>query len=391
MSNIWNHDDREEFFQKAINSEDLKGHKGMYHFNVFPKGVAIDIENSRQSLLTKTIAQTIYEKNPLYRKISLGFYEVLVQKLSGNSYTGAHLGTNIMVLMKGSNVYPYITYEKFKEDFQFSDMDIIIYINPYLAKEFFDELENAVKITVLQTLSQYKRTLDQTFFLKQGNHQGILDDETIESFKEDYSNALKKIVLPNNGEFLSPFDSDEVRNSCSRNSCILTNSKVDNDMIVRVEVPHYNRCERIPLRRTPLISSYNETIEFSRSADDKTLNGHFDLYRIRLNNLYVEKDEDGKIIVQEKVTADLIDVSIVKQNDVELLDFWNKGRCLSVYDKYANIWLMVPDIISCIDDLYKMLNVYECPDSKKSKRQQKYNRLIEIMNDQVMTCTQKSV
>jgi hypothetical protein len=227
--------------------------------------------------------------------------------------------------------------------------------------------------------------------LKQGNHQGILDDETIESFKEDYSNALKKIVLPNNGEFLSPFDSDEVRNSCSRNSCILTNSKVDNDMIVRVEVPHYNRCERIPLRRTPLISSYNETIEFSRSADDKTLNGHFDLYRIRLNNLYVEKDEDGKIIVQEKVTADLIDVSIVKQNDVELLDFWNKGRCLSVYDKYANIWLMVPDIISCIDDLYKMLNVYECPDSKKSKRQQKYNRLIEIMNDQVMTCTQKSV
>jgi len=387
----WTPEDRVAFVQNAVNSTDTRGYKGPYHFNTFPKVSGNENEDYRRTLLTETIAKTIYEKNPVYRKISLGFYDTLIHKLSMNSYTGPHLGNNIMVLMKGSNAYAYVTAEQFKDDFQFSDMDIVVYINPYLPNEFFAELEKVVKITVLQTLSQYKRTLDHMFFVGKGNKQvdTMLDEETIVSFKEDYAKALKEIILPDNCEFVSPFDSDEVRNNCSRNSCILTHSKVNEDMIVRVEVPHYDRCERIPLRKTPFFCSYNETIDFSRTSqtEDATLHGHFDLYRIRFNNLYVEKNENGDIINQDRVTADFIDVSIARKNDAELIDFWNKGRCMSVYDRFANVWLMVPDIIACIDDLYKMLNVYECPDGKKAKRQQKYNRLIEIMNNQAMMCT----
>jgi hypothetical protein len=49
----------------------------------------------------------------------------------------------------------------------------------------------------------------------------------------------------------------------------------------------------------------------------------------------------------------------------------DKRKGLIIYDKFANVWIMVPDITSCIEDLYKMLNVYECPEGKKMKRQQK--------------------
>ena len=374
----WTSADRESFIQYAINSEDVRGYKGPYQFMQFPKVSGNDTENVRKNLLTEAFAKTIYEKNPNYRKISLGFYDTLIHKLAMNPYTGPHLGNNIMVLMKGSNAYAYVTGEQFKNDFKFSDMDIVIYINPYISDDFFIELEKVVKITVLQTLSQYKRLLDHMFFINKPIDGMICDEATIAEFKEDYKKTIKDIPLPENCEFISPFESDEDRNYCSKNSCILTNSVAKENMVVRIDVPHYERCERIPMRKTPFFCSYNETIDFARN-DSGTLHGNFDLYRIRFNNMYIEKNENGEIINKERVVADFIDVSIAGKNDTELLDFWKKGRCLSIYDRFANIWLMVPDITSCIDDLYKMLYIYECPEGKKAKRQQKMVRLIEIM------------
>lgn len=385
----WTPAERDAFIHEAINSKN-RGYKGAYHYSQFPRVSGNnDNEDFRKTLITENLADAIYNKNPVYRRVSLGFYDMLIHKLSMNQYTGPYLGNNIMVLMKGSNAYCYVTGEKFPDDFKFSDMDIVIFINPHLDERFFVELEKAVKVTVLQTLSQYKRMLDHMFFVKQAGRQidmMLFDEATVSAFKEDYKNMLDEIVLPDNCKFVSPFESDEIRNYCSRNSCILTNSKVDEDKIVRVEVPHYQNCERIPLRKTPFFCSYNETIDFSRGNQNQvqdnpneTLHGHFDLYRIRFNNMYIEKDVNGEVVSQDRVTADFIDVSIARKNDAELLDFWNRGRCLSVYDRFANVWIMVPDISACIDDLYKMLNVYDCPDGKKAKRQQKYDRLLEII------------
>lgn len=374
----WTSEDRNDFIKHAINSDAQKGYKNYYQFSTFPKVNGNEIEDYKKSLITKALAKTIYKTNPIYRTISLEFYNMLVHKIAINPYIGSHLGTNIIVLCKGSNAYAYVTGEKFEEDFPFSDLDIVVYINPNLPDKFFQELETNVKIIVLQTLSQYKRLLDHMFFINNNKAvDSLFDNATIASFKADYNKILSEIVLPDNAYLVSPFESDEVRNFCSRNSCILTNSNVKENTVVRVEVPHYERCERIPLRKSPMFCSYNETIDFNRDKENN-LRGHFDLYRIRFNNKYIEKNDNGEILKVSSITADFIDVSIASKNDAELIDFWNKGICLSIYDKYTNIWLTVPNINSCITDLYKMLTIYECPEGKKQKRMQKMQKLIDI-------------
>ena len=374
----WTPEDRNAFFNFAVNTNDNRGYRGPYHFSTLPKANGNEQEDIRRCMVTEALASTVYMKNPRFRDLSLGFYKILFQRLAMNAFTGPYMQSDIFILLKGGNAYAFVTEEKFPDDFKFSDLDIVVYINPYLNDESFKKLEKAVKVTVLQTMSQYKRMLDHMLFLNKPIDGSFLDEQTIMEFKQSYTQALKDVTLPDGAEFVSPFASDDVRNYCSRNSFVITNSKAKQDSVVRIEVPHYDKCERIPLRKTPLFCSYNETIDFQR-AGDSALNGHFDLYRIRFNNKYVEKNmETGEVIHEERVPADFIDVSIASKDDAELLDFWNRGRCLCVYDRFAQVWLTVPDIHTCISDLYKMLNIYECPEGKKQKRAQKYNKLREI-------------
>jgi hypothetical protein len=41
-------------------------------------------------------------------------------------------------------------------------------------------------------------------------------------------------------------------------------------------------------------------------------------------------------------------------------------------------WIIMPNIATCINDLYKMLNVYESADGKKLKREARYQALKKI-------------
>ncbi len=383
----WTPEDRNAFIRQAVHSDGPKGAKGPYHFHTFPKVMkaADGVENGFRAQVTDVLAKTIYETNPAYRRISLQFYSTLMYKLAHNPRVGMHLGSDVIVLMKGSNAYAYVTGDTYggspmnqdREAFPFSDMDLVVCINPYISQEEFNELHRAVKIVVLQTISQYKRLIDHTFFVNKSQlDERLLDEKLTEEFKGDFAVAVQSLST-DTLEFQSPFESDEIRNSCSRHSFILTNSIAKENTVVKVEVPHYDKCERIPLRRTPCFSSYNETIDFKRD-EQQDLQGHFDLYRLRINVLCTERDETGTIVREDRVTADFIDVSIASKNDSELIDFWNNGRCLSIYDRFANVWLTIPDLKSCINDLYKMLHVYECPENKKQKRQIKYNKLKEI-------------
>lgn len=221
--------------------------------------------------------------------------------------------------------------------------------------------------------------LDHMLFLNKPLEGMFIDEETITEFKAAYNEALKNITMSEGEEFVSPFVADEVRNYCSRHSFIITNSVAQENKIVKVDVPHFKNCERIPLRRTPLFSSYNETIDFLRT-DNETMPGHFDLYRLRFNNMYVERDlATGDVVKEERVAADFIDVSIAAKNDTELIDFWNNGRCMTVLEPASRVWICVPDIPTCINDLYKMLYVYECPEGKKNKRMDKFNKLKELI------------
>ena len=368
---VWNHDDRNDFIRRAVNSDQVHGHDGPYHFNTYPKSNGLEKEDPRRALATHVLAKTIYETNPMFRKIPLAFYNTLCQKIGQHPILGYHLGKDVVVVMKGGNAYAYATREEFPEDFSFSDLDIVIYINPYMDPEFFKHLEKNTRIVVLQTISQYKRMLDNVLFLNRAAGDDFFLDETVlVEFKETMERNCEE------AGFISPFSSTEVRNKCSRHSFIITNSVADKSRVVMVELPHFDRCERIPLRKTPLFCSFNQTINFDRTEECR---GEFDLYRIRMNILSQEKDDDGNVVKEEKVPCDMIDVTIAAQTDAELIDFWKHGRCLYVYEKHANIWINVPDIQTCIGDLYKMLHVYECPESKREKREKKYKKMMELV------------
>lgn len=374
----WTPETRNAFIHEAIHTDKHTGHRGPYSFKTFPKVNGTEAEDVRRSFVTEALAETIYKSNPAYRKLALSFYEILFHKLSMHCFAGFHMGTNIMLLIKGSNAYAYVTGESMPSEFPFSDLDIVIYINPNLDDTTFNELQHACNMVLLQTMSQYKRTVDHMLFLNRPIEGRLFDDATIESFKKDLSANLKNITLPHGAEFVSPFESEETRNYCSRNSFLLANSATKTDSVVKVEVPHFDRCERIPLRKTPLFCSHNKTIDFVR--DNATSQGHFDLYRLRFNTKYIERDEQGNVIVEERVAADFIDVSIASKDDAELIDFWQRGRCLNILDRFSGVWITTPDIHTCISDLHKMLFIYECPESKKSKRMQKYNIFKTLIN-----------
>jgi hypothetical protein len=246
---------------------------------------------------------------------------------------------------------------------------------------------------VLQAISQFKRALDHMLFINKPIQDAFLPTELVESFKRDFGEALGETNGDGDGFFMSPFDNDQIRNSCSKNSYMIANSKAHENCAVQIEVPHFDRCERIPLRKTPLFASFNKTISFKRDKND-SLNGDFELYRLRFNCVYVstadvggssssdESDEgasDTMSSKEEKITADFIDVSIALQDDAELLDFWNHGRYLNIMDRTSGVWFAIPDGISCLTDLFKMLTVYDCPEHKREKREKKYMRLKEIL------------
>lgn len=374
----WTPKDRDDFVARAVESKDMKGTCGPYYFNVYPQAVINEQEDKRKTVLTETIAKTIYSGRPEYRKISLKFYEILMHKLSTHFATGPFMYNNLCVLLKGGNAYTYLVNPEDLENFPYSDLDVVIYINPLLEDEVFEYISYNARIIVLQTISQYKRMLDHMFFINKPIDNQFLCQEEIDQFKADFNEAIRAIPCEPNQVIMSPFESDEVRNSCSRYSFMLTHSKAQEDKVVRVELPHFDKCERIPMRKTPLFCSYNETISFKR--DDAELDGHFDLYRIRWNCLFVERNDSGEgpLVKDHKITADFIDVAIASKDDAELIDFWKNGKFMSILDKNVMIWLNVPTIDTCVEDLYKMLHVYRCPEGKRAKRQLKYDILKRI-------------
>jgi hypothetical protein len=204
-------------------------------------------------------------------------------------------------------------------------------------------------------------------------------------------------------KILTPFESKKVRNFCSKRSFIITNSTQE-DHVVRVEIPHMNKCEFIPLKKTPLVFSYNKTIEFKRDIEGEYM-AKFDLLRLRLNNMLVpeedtlEQDDDidtvsinGSVYEDVEdiyydfkkcrvVPADFIDVSIPYKNDAELLDFWNSGgykRCYEIYDRFIGTNLMIPNVNECIRDLSNMLHVYTNSHMKTEKRQKRLDMFKQL-------------
>lgn len=397
--NIWTPAMREAFVKRAIESEYEKGSNGQYWFNVLPKITRPDEENPKKAIATRVLMKTIFA-NPKYRIIALKIYEILVSKMVQHPFVRDYYNKDIVVVLKGGTSYTYAIGGE-SELFPYSDLDVIIYINPYLSLDMFHNLKETVNTIVLQTISQYKRAIDNMFFSgrERANddptmREWFLSGEIIREFKNDLKNAMMAQSEELGGIMASPFENLEYRNMASRYSCIITNSRASEDSVVRVELPHFNSCERIPLKKSPLFCSVNNTINFNRSKDRNVfMKGSFDLYRLRLNNIFmrvladdsgcdsennVEDDKEERKMRKETVTADFIDISIPNQDDTELIDFWNHGRTWVVRDDATNIWLTIPDMHTMRTDLEKMLYLYECPESKLRKRQKKYDELCKM-------------
>lgn len=367
VRHVWTPLDRDKWIVDAQNSKNMKGRRDGYEYTVLNKlghntgstQTQISPQDDEMAKATEATAKTILKTNKEFRPISLGFYVMLTEKIKNNKYIGQYLNRKIIVAVKGSTAHALLL-QDMSQDLSCSDLDIVIYIDPYCDPRLFAEIQRSLHIILVQTLSQYKKTLDNMFFLENHNNtvQSLwgMSNDTIQDFKNSHISALNEVDL------VSPFTSIEARNNCSRNSIVLVDSVAHEASVVRVEVPHFSMCEKIPLRSTPLFCSYNDTIHNS--------DRDFNLYRIKMNCL--------STTTGHRVAADFIDVTVLSQGDVELIDFWNHGRVMNLYDKYTDIWICIPDMASCIRDLWKMLNIYDCPEQKREKRQKRLELLISL-------------
>jgi len=410
INRVWTAAERDMFIEKATHSMTRKGYDGSYEFTVLPKiTVHTENEDERRSKVTKVLMHTVFSKSQ-YRIIAMKVYELLWAKLYANPFTRLHANKNIMVVLKGGTAYTFVVRMEDADVFPFSDLDIAVVINPYLPRQLFDDLKKAANTVVLQTISQYKRMLDHMLFLNKDIENPILHQQDVEAFKKDLSAAMAQLD-DEEGMYVSPCDDVYARNRVSKNSFILTDNKVQADTVVKVEVPHFESCDRIPLRKTPLFCSHNRSISFNRTPSANTNSvGCFDLYRMRWNMLYKRCDavintSDSASLhssshssdagstasldlnnnadrfkpakAYEYITADFVDISILAQNDAELKDFWDHGKVMNVLDRALGSWVIIPDLVTMLRDLHKMLHVYECNESKRIKRQDKYNRLMK--------------
>lgn len=361
---------RDELIQRAIKSE-TKGHTNGYFYTLFPRKSGMltndNTERCLQVSLTETLAETIYKTDVRYRKLSLHFYGLLTDKIRSHKHLSRY-HDEIVILVKGSNGYAYLLDEKYNM-FGFSDLDIVIYINPFLDSKLFNHIKGIIGTLVLQTISQFKRTLDHILFLDRPFGEEFMSKELVSKFKDDFKDMVAERT---EGKILTPFESEEVRNECSRHSFMICHSEAKQDTLVRVEIPHFINCERIPLRKTPLFASYNNTISFNRTDEknEDLIDGEFELIRLRINCFDKENNE--------RIPLDFIDVSIPSFRDRELVHFWKHGDCVVKKDVHMNMWVNVIDINSALYDLNNMLTIYNCPDWKRKKREEKYTKMLEI-------------
>lgn len=378
----WTPEMRNAFINDAIHSTEQCGERGVYRYRVFTDNgdAANQPEDPRRTTVTRVLSEVIFNHG---RKLALGAYEHLLQKLYNNPVIGSHIFRDVIVLLKGSNAHIYFNNRTVDEIFKVSDSDIVVCIRPDLPRDVFDMLKHQVEISVRQAISQYKRTLDQLLFLGGSDsdaHMPFMTQQEVVELKNEINRAFQTIEFMDNGDridgvFLSPFMDTETRNKCSRYSFLITKSQVSENNVM-VHLPHYDHCERIPLRKTPLFVSINETLDFDRN--DEGSRGKFTLHRMKLNVLHSWMDIEIGMIREDKIPADFVDISVPDKDDVELQHFWQKGMYVSVYEPCINMWVAIPDLPTCISELQRILELYNNVEQKREKRIRKLQALQSI-------------
>lgn len=392
---IWSEDDRNNWIKHAINSDLERENKNGYTYRMMMKldegtHTENEVEDPKRTFATTCLAKCIYGSHPLMKRLSLCFYKSLMMKIQSNSFLNLMYSKgNFIVLLKGSNAYNIVlrnVHLEENDEIEYSDLDIAVFINPYLHNDMFQQIHSSMVILMSQCLSRYKKDLDKCFGFISGhesNVDNILYQDLVTQFKEQYTSTLKSIP-----EFVSPFESNEMRNLCSKRSFMIIKSNVKENTVVSIDIPHLEKCHFIPLKKTPLVLSQNKTIEFNRDTNGLH-KAKFELLRLRLNNVYQEEivedtdsDRERKNSIKKiNVPADFIDISIPFQDDSELLEFWkSKGynHCYEVFDRHVGTNIMIPDLNECIRELNNMIELYTSSQAKRAKREKRLNLFIRL-------------
>lgn len=378
----WKPEHRDELINQAINSKEDHGSIGRYHWNVMPKQPIVDGDDPKRNAMTGLISRLL--RQPRFKPLVLTYYAMLCNKLAQHPMLSFHYHRDLIVTLKGGNAHYYLVRDMPNVDnnlFQFTDTDICVWIRPNLPVALFESIRFQVELVVSQTMSQYKRALDQVLFFTKPVEGSMFDLNMVAAFKKAMNEEIHAVNEVDKVAFFSPFEDDDeeknIRNLCSKNSCMYADSKVQENCIVRIELPHKDRCERIPWAKSPLPMSIN-TLNFKRDKEGQLI-GNFSLYRLKFHMLAAQLDEEGGLEQKEKVAADFLDVVILRQDDAELDHFWANGRTVCVFDPDVNIWLCVPDLVTTIDELRRILDVYENIPSKREKRQAKLDFLESML------------
>jgi hypothetical protein len=305
---------RAELHETAKSAVESGKHEG-FSYKVMPKvNDALEISDARQAATTK-LASVIF---PDFAELVISFYHELVYRLN-------HM-VDCRVLIKGSNALAILfmnDIENYKH-FQFSDTDIVVYCSP--------ENKDLVCTVIGQIIAKHKQQMDQTFF-KQNESE----------FGKQF--ARKHIELFGDS---SPFSSIEQRNVSSSYSYYITKSTADPEKIVKIIEPHFTRAERIPLNKTPIFCSVNDTLD------------GVDLYRLRWG---IKENE-------KMIHADFIDV---------IVDYTSAIPQLQTIFRFGT-FINIPDDDYLIKDLEMIVPILE---SKKESRMQKLKILCELLKKNI--------
>lgn len=390
MKEIWTPSMRDAWIADATHATLRRGNRGRnYKFFAMPKALPCHVaETPVKDALNQAVASTVNLrvgiKHP-FKKIPMRIYSRLVENLRKDYTARALLETrDLYIFVKGSAAYPYLA----PNDpvlIPSGDVDIAIYINPRIS--IFDLVKSKVHTIVMQTLSQYKRCLDNMFFSNTTDsniRDTFLDADSIDGFKGN----LSDILATSKYDFRSPFCDVATRNQVSRQSFIIANSVTQPGEVLHIDVPHFEMCENIPLRKTPFVCSHNRTIVFDRCSNDTcptpvfgTLapmkaTGCFDLFRLKLNFMIPSNDQN------DIVAAELIDITVPEKNDAELKVFFDDNsdtpKTTLYWDEELSCEIRIPSLETAIAELFRILFIYSCPEAKRTKRMQRYEQLLAI-------------
>lgn len=390
-------EDREIIIARAAAATESlsKGEIAGFKYNMLEKLNAPSDVDVNVAKATQALANTVYMYEPRFRLITMRFVHRLTRFMD-ECYFLRENKRHIKLVVKGSTAYHLLANDvaaasgapeaaELAAKLAPSDFDVTVYINPKLPTVLFNKIHAEAKRVVLRAISDAKSLLDRTFFLHKDypfmGDEWLLPQEA-EAFKGAHIAECRTLGL------VSPFESTEVRNAISGNSFMIVDSTtMPGSKVVRVEVPSFKHCETIRLRRSPIIASANDTIDFYSSGG---IHRRFELIRLKMNvgepvvKVSMRADDDDSVelgmrTMYHKVGSDLIDVSIPLQGDYESATFWDRHyafaqRYQPVLVEHVDIHaisMYLPNVASCLHDLGMMLYVYECPDGKRAKREEK--------------------